>query len=191
MGVKVTGDRQLRKSLATVGRDVNLAGRAALRRGIRMIANRARDLAPIEYGHLESAIETTEKHLGVNAWQETVYVNPSIRASERGSNVRVGKYARYVEDGIPDGIGRSPTSRAKAVERGAPVGPGFIRRAWNRLRPVVKRDVEAAIEAAIARKAAAASAAERTKKTIAKTKAAPTNKRPTNRRSKATARRRR
>ena len=155
MGLKVTGDRLLRKSFATMGRDVNMAGRAALRRGAQEMQKVARDLAPIEYGNLERAIEIEEKHLDTNSWQQTLFVNPNISASERngpGRTVRVGKYAKYVEDGIPSGIGKSETSREKAAMLGTRVGPGFMRRAMNKMLPKVKRDVEAAIQAAIERK---------------------------------------
>lgn len=174
MGVKVTGDRQLRKSLATIGTDVNMAGRAALRRGIEQIRQRAEDLAPVEFGNLERAIQTQEKHVGTNAWEQTVYVNPNVRATGRRSNgetPRVGKYAKYVEDGVPSGIGKSQTSREKARRLGTPVGPGFMRRAFNRLQPQIRRDVEAAIQAALEQRTAALAAKQAQEQANAKAKA--------------------
>lgn len=155
MGVVVDGAQKLLKTLAILGGDVHLAGRNALRRGITKIQVRAQEYAPREYGPLEESIKVQESNPSRGAWIETVYVDESTPAPDRNRStgpVTVGQYANYAHDNIPGGIGKGKESIAKARSNGRRVGPRFMTRAFKDLKDEVKRDVESAIQDAIARR---------------------------------------
>jgi hypothetical protein len=176
MGVVIDGAQKLIKTLAILGGDVHLAGRNAMRRGIVKIQTRAQEYAPREYGPLEESIKIQESNPSRGQWTETVYVDESQPAPDRqrkSGPVTVGQYAKFAHDNIPGGIGKGAESIAKARSNGRRVGPRFMARAFKDLKDEVKRDVEAAIQAAIARRdAKKASAPLRT----ARDKAAPVRK---------------
>lgn len=176
MGVTISGAQKLIKTLAILGGDVSLAGRNALRRGIKQIQVRAQEYAPREYGPLEESIKVQEAHPATGQWIETVYVDESTPALNRrraNGPVTVGSYANYAHDNIPGGIGTGAESMAKARSNGRRVGPRFMTRAFKDLKDEVKRDVEAAIQDAIARRDAKRASA---RSSTAKERAAPIRK---------------
>ena len=171
MGVVIKGSEELAKTLSLLGGDVAMAGRYALRRGAILMAETAQKYAPLEYGPLEESIKVAkEEHLGVNSWQNKVFVDvatPAPRRKRKGRAVVVGDYATYAENNIPRGIGTGEESRAKAARLGVKVGPRFMSRAFRDTRPKIKADIEDSIAAALARRQIKRTAA--TQKTTSRT----------------------
>jgi hypothetical protein len=165
MAVKVEGIDKLTKRMSVLGGDVNLAGRNELRRAARDMRDLARDYAPVEYRNLELAIQTLEEHLGPNRWTQTLFIEESDIAPERGMRngrpVKVGDYARYAHQGIPGGIGQGARSQEKAARLGVRVGPRFIKRAYDDLKRPVYDRIKKAIADATERKIAKAPPPER------------------------------
>jgi hypothetical protein len=118
-----------------------------------IIAELARDYAPVDQGNLESAIKVREERTGYNRRYEVdVYIDPDVPAPEldaKGNIVKgtegktVGDYAMEMHEGDYNlGIG----SRQKADALGVKVGPKFLERAVDERRPIAIRKANAKVK---------------------------------------------
>ena len=144
MGIKVT-DNGVRQRIDNTAVRTTKAALRELRKGGRAIEELAKNMAPVDEGHLEESITYEEDTGGLNRRKRiNVYVDEDKAAD---GNSKVGHYATVVHEGL-DGknYGGGPKSRAKEAATGVEVGPFFMTRAVDELEDEIAASVEAALK---------------------------------------------
>jgi hypothetical protein len=102
------------------------------KQGADQIRDVAQNYAPVDDGHLESAIKVSPlTSKGPGNLSLSVYIDENV--------ADVGDYAVFMHEGS---YSLGPKSQAKADALGVPVGPKFLTRAAKKVMPEMKKAIE-------------------------------------------------
>lgn len=139
MGGRVTGIADVLASFQRVHDQVHRAAADALHDQGERLADRSKELAPVDKHNLEAAHHVeTERH------PDRVLTTISVGGVVNG--VDVDEYVEFIHDGD---YKLGPGSLAKATGTGQPVGPKFLDRALDERKDKIVAAVDDAVQKAV------------------------------------------
>jgi hypothetical protein len=120
-------------ALNTMGKNFTAGAIEEFNKGAEAIRDLAQNYAPVDEGHLESAIKVSEiRSKGPNVISRTIYIDADV--------ADVGEYAIYMHEGHYE---LGPKSQEKANALGVPVGAKFLTRAAKKMIPEIEKAIAA------------------------------------------------
>lgn len=152
MGLKIKGIRTLQRRLENVGERSSEGVRAELEDGAKKIKLLGRQYAPVDKMNLEKAIKYRKvRAAGINRRDVfEVYVDESKPVPGAKNGKKVGDYAKEMHERTDYKLG--DRSREKQRQTSSRVGPKYLTRAFNKMKPFIQKKLNAALAKAVRRR---------------------------------------